>query len=876
MNKPKKPPKFAEYLLRWILPDYTDKDSLGDYEEVFNTIADQRGYKSALLWYLRQILKTIPDVTHEKLISKISMIKNYLQIAIRSFNRHKIYSSINIFGLIMGITSFILLSLYIRFELDYDKFHARSENIYRIATEDQAYLYRNSYKMAQTHPALTLKLKQEFPEIISAARFWINDDIRVSINGDSFYEKDFLYINRDFFEVFSFDMATGSKESIFIDPSSIIISESIAEKYFPGKNPVGLIINFEGTKDFHITGILKNVPQNSHFNIDFLVSEENQRIIFDRDIETWRAIGCYAYIHLDNNTILDELEERISELPGKYFYEDDTQRKRRNISYSLQPITSIHLRSDLNFEIENNGDIRMIYIFSTISILILAIACINYVNLATAISSVRGKEVGIRKVVGATRNQLIKQILFETSIYVVISFLLSAVIAKLILPYYSSILEKDIMISFNESLVLLPGMIILIVVLILLAGSYPAIFISSFNPGIILKKGLSWNSGRSVLRSSLVIIQFTCSIILVLSVLVIGYQMEYLNNKDTGYIRDRIITVGIRDETLIDRISVLKDELSEDHRIVSVSASTRLPCNIDWQYRIHYPGMPDDLFMSMNFCIVDNDFIDLYGLELVEGRKFSDDHPSDKQGAFILNESAMKALNWDPKGEYEFDFYLDGEFKTGKIVGVLKDFHFLSMYEQIQPLYLYSGIGLESFTPRFISIKISDGPIDEILDLISAKFLDLSPDYPFEYSIIDDAYQSAYRTDKQLGAILRIFTIISVVIAGMGLLGLAIFTTEQKFKEIGIRKILGASAGKIMLLLAGEFTIWILISNIIALPAGYYLMNKWLGNFAYKIELNMLIFISAAIMILTVALVTISFQTLKASTANPLDTLSSE
>ncbi|MFC1564212.1 ABC transporter permease, partial [candidate division KSB1 bacterium] len=864
-NKRSKPPKIAESLMKKILPDYVDGNALGDYEEVFASLINEKGYGRALVWYIKQILRTIPDIIRSSISERTCMLKNYLKIALRNFNRHKSYSFINIFGLTLGITSFIFISLYIKFELSFDEYHSNSENIYRIAMEDHAYLYMNSYKMAQTHPALATLLIQDFPDVRSATRFWSNDNIRIIVNNESFYEDNFLYIDTEFLKVFSLDIFIGEKEAVFNDPSLIIISERIAEKYFPDKDPVGEVINFEGVRDFRVTGVLKDLPENSHFDIDFLVSVENQRIIYDRDINTWNSIGCYTYVLLIDEVIRNEFESRLSKLPELYFYENDQQHQHRQIKYSLQPLTSIHLHSHLNFELENNGDIRFVYIFSTIAFLILVIACINYVNLATARSAKRGKEVGIRKVVGAFKKQLIKQFILESFIFSSLSLLLSLIAVYLVLPYFSNFVGREIAFDLEELIVFSPWFVLLLLSVVFLAGSYPAFFISSFKPVSLFNDKLKSSSNRSNLRSLLVIIQFVVSIVLIISTLVINNQLKYLRNKETGYNKEKIITINLRDRSLIERKDALKNELLNNPQIVSVSSSTQLPNDINWQYRIHYPGMPDDFFMAMNFCIADNDFIDLYGLEIKEGRKFSDDFLSDKDGAFILNEAAVKALGWEPAVGREFDIYLDSRFNTGKIVGVVKDFHLLPLHNQIQPLYLYSGRGSGFFRPRFISIKIRGENIEQTVEFIRERFLEFSPHYPFEYSFFDEVFDSAYRSEQRLSIIFNSFSIIAVIIACMGLLGLTIFTAEQKYKEIGIRKVMGASAPKIIFLLTKQYSKWIIISNILALPLSYYLMNVWLQNFAYRIELGIPLFLSAALITMFIALITVSYQSVKAA-----------
>ncbi|MCP4726623.1 MAG: FtsX-like permease family protein, partial [bacterium] len=614
-------------------------------------------------------------------------------------------------------------------------------------------------------------------------------------------------------------------------------------------------------------------PKNSHFNIDFLVSVENQRILYDRDIDTWNSIGCYTYVLLNDNVMKDEFESGLSKLPELYFYESEQQQQQRQIKYSLQPLKSIHLHSHLNFEMENNGDIKFVYIFSTIALMVLVIACINYVNIATARSAKRSKEVGIRKVVGAFRKQLIKQFLLESFVFSSISFILSLIIVYLVFPYFSSFVEREITFGLNDIPALFPWMLLILFTVVFLAGSYPAFFISSFKPVSLFNDKLKSSSNRSYLRSTLVIIQFVVSIVLIISSLVINNQLRYLRNKETGYVKDRIVTISLRDSSLIERKEALENELLSNPNIASISASTQLPNDINWQYRIHYPGMQDDFFMAMNFCVADNDFIDLYGLDIKEGRRFSDDFPSDKEGSFILNEAAVNALGWDPAVGREFDIYLNGRMNTGKIVGVVEDFHFLSLHNQIQPLYLYSGRGSGFFRPRYISIKIGGGDVGQTIEFIREKFTEFSPQYPFEYSFFDEVFDSAYRTEQKLSTIFNFFSLIAIVIACMGLLGLTIFTAEQKYKEIGIRKVMGASIPKIIFLLTREYSKWIVISNIIALPLGYYLMNLWLQNFAYKIELGITIFTSAVLITVFITFVTVSYQSVKAAASDPVDSL---
>ncbi len=794
------------------------------------------------------------------------MLKNYLKIALRNIKRQKGFSFINIAGLSIGIAAVILILLYVQYELSFDRFHENVDRIYRVAQEFPDY-HQGKNQAAITPAPLAHAIVEEYPEVISATRFVKSTETLLIYGEKSFLENNFYFTDPQTFEIFSFKLLKGDLKTALDDPYSIIVSEQMAEKYFGDEEPLGKTISYKGSHDFTVTGILKNIPRNSHLTMDFIASFETYKLLTGTDFSKWYMSSLYTYLLLREDADPLQLESKLPALLEKYWNKEKAAQYR----YFIQPLSKIHLHSQLiDDEIATNSDIKLIYLFSSIAFLILIIACINYMNLGTARSAQRSKEVGIRKVVGAQKRQLIKQFLGESTILTFIAFLVSILIVEMVLPTFNSFVERELSFNIAENFQFVLWIILLMLLIGISAGSYPALAISSFKPVSILSGKLGSPSKGKLFRNILVVIQFTISIVLIIGTFVIKNQLDHIRNMDVGYSKEQIVVLNLQDDEVTKNLKAIKTELQRNSNILTTSSSSNLPNNIISKGRADWPGKRDDIDLQICVGIVDYDFIDLYEIKIVEGRNFSKDFPSDENGAFLLNESAVKAIGWDsPIGK---EFILTGHLGggTGKVIGVMKDFNLHSLHQKIEPLYFYLN---PNKYHRYLSIKIKGNNIPETLGYIKNAMRRFSPKYPFEYNFFNEIFDRAYKSEQTIGKMISIFAFVVIFVACLGLFGLAAFTTEQRTKEIGVRKVLGASVSELLVLLSKEFIKWVLLANIIAWPIAWYAMNKWLQNFAYRVNIGIWIFILSASLALIIALVTVSYQSIKAAVANPVESL---
>jgi putative ABC transport system permease protein len=791
------------------------------------------------------------------------MFGNYLKIAVRNIIKHKGVSFLNVMGLSIGIAACILIFLYVQFELSYDRYHKNGERIYRVGQEI-AYL---DARTAATSAPLAEVLVTEFSEIRSAARMRNIDESIVRLDDEGFLEEKIFWADSQIFELFSFEFLRGDPKEALIDPFSIVISERTAQKYFGREDPIGKVLTCNiRTRDLEmvIIGVYKNMPPNSHFSADLMVPFETQEKMF-KGILSWgnNAYNTYVLLHQDADPRALEAKFEstdFSKYSGGYSLHD----------YFLQPMLDIHLRSHLSLEMEAQGDIKTVMLFSFIAFLILIIACINAMNLATARAAFRVKEVGLRKVVGAQRSQIIRQFLGESLVFAILAFVAALAIVLIVLPAFAVFVERQIQFNPFSNFPLFGMLISLVILTGILSGGYPAFALSSFRPvslfrkvGYLRKKGLS-------LRNTLVVFQFAVSIIMIICTLVAHNQLWLLRNKDMGYNRDHIVVLPILDARLDVNLETLRTELKRNPRILYASSSSSLLNNVRTRLDADWPGRTEDEKLSFYTVDTDREFIDLYGMNIVLGRNFSSDFPSDQTGAFLINETGWKALGWEnPIGR---EFKLIGN-RRGSIVGVVSDFHIQDMSQPIGLLAVYLKPSTQSWHRRYLTIKIRPENIQGTLNDIQKTMNSFAPGYPFEYSFFDDVFDRTFRADQKMGSLFRTFAMIAILIACLGLFGLTSFSTEQRTKEIGIRKVLGASVPGIVLLLGREFIKWVLLANFIAWPIGYFVMNKWLENFAYRTRLTVEIFLLSSLLALVVAAFTVSYQTFMSASANPVDSI---
>ena len=831
-------------------------------QETFARTAGEKGLFRARLWYWGQCFDAVIKNTTFDAVWSLSMIKNYLKITLRNIRKHKGYSLINISGLVLGLASFILVSLYVQYEFSYDKYHERFDRIYRVINYQPEKNYMNSDYFAWTQGPLAPALMEDYPEVESAVRVNNFNNILIGHAEDTFLIDEIYFTDPEIFDIFSLDFLLGDPATALDNPDSIVLSSTLARKIFGSRNPMGEILTYGSTRNLAVTGIMKDMPSNSHFRMECIVPFSVYLELREMNAENWTpGWYCYTYCLLEEGASPGVLEDKLTALSAEVFKINKIESR-----LVLQPIGEIHLHSDINGEISANGSFKYVILFSSIAFLILIIACMNYMNLGTARSAQRGREVGMRKVVGAKKNQLVKQFLGESMVLTLISFILSLAVVAVVLPAFNAFFERAITFDLLDGLKFSWILAALILFTGIVSGGYPAFLISSFNPINAIRGNLSPGHRGTALRSILVVFQFSISIALIISTLVVKSQLSFIQETDVGYSRDRIVVLRLKDRQLWRNKEAVKQELLKNPQITAVSGSNYLPNHITSFNRFPRPDGSEESLLTIYTAYVDYDFLDLFNIELDQGRNFSRDYSTDIRGAVLLNQAAFRALGWERLGGQR----LRHRGTTNpEIIGIMKDFNFQSLHNEISPLCLYLDPGV----PYILSVKIRGNRIPETLKYIQTSLEAVSDDYPFEYQFFDDAFNGLYRTEQKLGNLFVVCAGLAVFLACLGLLGLVAFTAEQRTKEIGIRKVMGASVSSIIGLLSRQFLRWVLLANILSWPVAYYVMYNWLENFAYRVNMGIVVFVFSSLITLLIAFLTLSIQSIKAATADPVDSL---
>ena len=800
------------------------------------------------------------------------MLKNYLKIALRNIIKHKGISFINIVGLAIGISCSVLILLFVTNELSYDKFHKKADRIYRLAVRASIgdTKIHQTYSSSQTFRMLL----EDFPEIETGVKFLNLGSTPVMPDEKTFYESKFFAVDSTFYDVFSVPLIHGNPVTVLKDPNTMVLSKNTSLKYFGDINVVGKVIkvdfsSYGGIVAFKITGVSENVPDNSHFHYDILVSSASFPTFINNT--GWSANNFITYLLLQEGTSQKWFDEKLKEFTRKHMGGErfDKWVAQGNYwEYFLQPITEIHLNSDLNGEFEANGNKTYVYIFFVISIIILLIACINFMNLSTAKSSLRAKEVGLRKVVGSSRNKLIHQFLSEAVLLSFISLTLGIIIVECLLPVYRNLIDRQLDIHYFDNFIVIPSLLALGLIVGIISGSYPAFFLSSFKPISVLRGNTGSSRGSSLLRNILVIFQFAISIFLITGTLVIYQQLKLFQNIKLGFNKEQVLVVR-NPGALGNNVMPFKEVLRNNRNVIDVSGSNTLPGRSFSNIGFGAEGVEKSF--TLNLCVCDYDFLNTLKLEMAQGRFFSREFSTDSHAA-ILNEKAVKLLGWEnPIGKKINNWSRNrGNFT---VVGVIKDYHYESLHQEIRPQALFLSGGYYQNIESYISVRLNTENISETVKYVGSTWNDFAPEKPFEYSFLDEDYDNLYINEKQTRKLFTIFSFFAIFIACLGLFGLASFSADQRTKEIGIRKVLGASVPRIVNILNKNFIKWVLVANLIAWPAAWFMMNSWLQNFAYRIKLSWWMFILAAVLALLIALITVSFQTVKAALKNPIDSL---
>jgi putative ABC transport system permease protein len=789
------------------------------------------------------------------------MIKQYLQFTLRKFRNQKLFTFVNLSGLTVGIIAATFILIYIRYELSFDRFHRNSDRIFRVYSTftmggaDEAWV--------QTPNPLGPFLQQKFPEIEKTVRITRLYKGLVSAGDKNFYEDRIVLADSTIFDVFTLPLIVGNPAGVLSQPNGVVISESTAEKYFGKYDPIGKTIRFNRSIDLTVTGIMKNIPGNTHLQFDMMIPMSAARIFYGNDF-MFNPMNTVTYLYLLTNqaTNFESLEKSVSQSTKEY---DGGADFGDNKLYHIQPLTSIHLHSKMGGEFSPNSDIKSIYILGTIALLILVIACINYINLSFSINSRRTAELGMRRIMGSGRRQLIFLYLSDASVLVGISVIISALVIYDQLPWYSRFVSADLSDYFSFRSIL-PGLAVLFILITAIAGLTSGWISSRINPMDIFRKLFVVRNKHFGTQGILVLFQFGISIILITSSLFVYRQMSYIRNKNLGFSKDQLMIIPLDDNNIRSKLLSFKQELTRNPNILSASATSDLPGEMKWVASISYEGSNKQIPETMAYLEIDNDFIKTYGIQLKEGYLPGDTACPYSGTHFLLNESAVKKLGWaNPVGN-KFSMNMQ---KDGFVTGVIKDFNFKSLNEEIEPLFLY----VNESNPKFLAVKLDAASIAGAVESVQKTWNKMAPDSPFNYFFYDNFYDQLYRKESQFGKIIFIFSTIAILIACMGLFGLAAYFSERRTKEIGVRKVNGATIAEIMTMLNTKFIGWVILAFILATPVAWYVMHKWLQTFAYKTELSWWIFCLAGVIALVIALITVSWQSLRAATRNPVESL---
>ena len=796
------------------------------------------------------------------------MFEHYLKTTFRYFWRHRGYTLINLFGLAIGLATCIIIFTYISYELSYDEFHEDYEDIYRLAVKGS--FAEDFFDVAVSMPTLAAAVKQKFPEVRSYSRIEKSmENIFLAVDDKKFYVEGLYFVDTSFLDVFTFKLLQGDPATALAEPYSLVLTETMARKYFGDENPMGKMLRLNDQQSLKVTGVLQDLPGNTHMKFTMLGSMSTLINEPDgRHYDDWGSLFLHTYIRLHHGADAMVFGEKIKTIVGDEFGEAAEVYNIELVPY-LQPLAGIHLHSNLMAELEPGSSISYIYIFSAVAIFILIIACINFMNLSTARSSKRSREVGMRKVSGATRNQLVWQFLGESFLLSFLCMILALVMVEAFIPVFSNMTGLELQPFFHRPFTI-PVVFSLAIFVGFFAGAYPAFVLSSFQPINAIKGELYRGMKKSVLRNVLVVLQFSISIALLISTWLIYKQMNYINDKKMGFDQENLVIIPLKSDRLKEQGKMLKTEFEQLPAVKMISLTSSLPgTGLDGQGYIP-EGVDSKSPWILYTLRSDYDFIDVFDMKILDGRKLSEDYGTDTM-ATIINEALVKKLGWDdPIGKKIYNF--GGRDSMGTyltVVGVVGDFHFKSLHDVIEP----SIIILNKRKPDFLAVRLYPGNTGNSIELLRRKWEEIEHAFPFDYYFMKEEYEDQYKSEQKMADLFITFTILAMLIACLGLFGLALFSIEQRTKEIGIRKILGASVSGLLYRLSLEFSKWILLSAVIAWPVAYYLVDNWLQSFAYHIKVldYAWIFLVSALIALVIALLTIVYNAYRAATRDPVD-----
>jgi len=806
------------------------------------------------------------------------MLKNYLKIAYRHISRNKLYPTINILGLAIGLTCTILIGLFVQNELSFDKHHENYKRIYRL--ESHFNIQESEDLFAATALPLGPALKLEYPhDVAEFCRFMNMDNNLFQYEEKQIFEENVYFTDSTLTDVFTHEFISGSPEDALNDPNEIILTESFAKRIFGDVDPIGKTLETGHGLIFTITGIIKDVPHNSHLRFEAIASFITLKQFFGADrfdslaSEAFWNIGFYSYIMLTENGNIQNVLDAYPDFNEKYI-KPVGDKINSKFQLMVQPLADVHLHSHLGYDLPT-GNIASVYTFSIVALFLLVIGCINYMNMATAQSANRATEIGIRKVVGAQKSYLRSQFMMESLILTFFALLLAFIATELLLPAFNEIANRHLSFNIAKNLNLVLGIVGIALIVGIVSGSYPAFYLSSFIPVEVLKRKLG--KGKGTLRKILVLLQFSISIIMIVGTFTVIQQLNFLRDKNLGFDKENVVVLTVRDTTGVKNLDAFQEELLKHPQILKAGTSSSIPGQGYGILVQRYETLDGTMAeKGINFVFVDNDYIDVMDMKIIKGRNFDPELTTDLEESIIINEACANVLGWgdDPIGKkLGFGAGLDGtSTRDTRVIGVIQDFHYNSLHNNIDPILLL----LSDRPLRNISLRIRQENIKNTITYIEEKWNEFCPTFPFEYTFLDDSLNKQYVAEQKIGRVFIYFSIMCIFIACLGLFGLASYTTEQRTHEIGIRKVMGASSQNIVLLLSEIFTKWVILANIIAWPVAYFALNNWLANFAYRIQLSLLTFILSGIIAFLIAILTVLFQSLKASKTNPSITLKYE
>jgi putative ABC transport system permease protein len=791
-----------------------------------------------------------------------TMLKNLIKTAVRHIIKHIGYSILNILGLTLGISSALFLIIYVTDEISYDRYHEKADRIYRVSSKITETDDQFTWVVAQI--PFGPQVVQDYPEVQSFVRFFNMPRAVYKYEDKEFNEESFYYADSTLFDIFTYKVLKGDARRAILEPNKIVLTERIATKYFGKSDPIGKTLT-SGTTSYEVTGVIENVPQNSHFRFDALASRSN----LPKQFGSWGNFGVYTYLLFPENFNIKPFEEKLKDMYDSYM-KSLFGPLNIKIEYILEPITRIHLYSTKAGEPEPTGSITYVYIFAIVAVFLILIAAMNYMNLATARSASRAREVGMRKVSGSQRGPLVLQFLSESIVFTLVSLILSLLVLIVLLPKFNLMAGKHFDLHIVFSPVVLISMLSVILIVGVLGGSYPAFFLSRFSPLTVLKGEITQGSAGSLFRKILVVIQFTVSVIMIICTMVVFRQLNYLKNMEQGFDQKNVIGLQLNGP-MSAKYNVLKQLLRDNPNIKSIAATDTPVGEGSGKVLFNVETDQGMVQRGINYAVVDHDFIKTLGIKITTGRDFQRDMPSDTLRGVIVNETFVKRMNWtEPIGK-KVALFGDSSQVSARVIGVMKDYHQTGMYNEIESLLLIYRVSNE-----VVYIKINDKDMKQTIQFIEAKWKEIFPDQPFTYTFLTERFNRQFEADEKRGFVFTLFTILAIMIACLGLFGLASYTVEQRTKEVGIRKVFGADSISILRLIYRDFLILVSISILIAFPVAWYFMTKWLENYVYRSNPGPSLFILAALMTILITLLTVGFKAYKASVMNPAQSIKSQ